>query len=403
MLYHHDSRPYEVAAADASAKAKNKINAVIEGGAPRAAKVVQKILTEIPDDMLVRGRAIQFEPLPTNILAAIPTPRRAPAPAPAPEIPETIDDTLERSIANGFKADETVQIKYTVHDHALTQMAYKLGIPWKYVQHLRAEGAWGHALLAHDLNEHFRNDAMRRFLIRSYQHQVRGFLSDKYRRLDSRPLVEAFASACQDIGAIPIQGFGTDTKVQLKAMLPTIFEPAPNEVVAFYVVWQNSDYGDGAHQLCSGMLRLWCTNYAVMDTTIRNVHIGQRLSDDVAYSERTHQLDTATMASAIQDTVKEILGPDSTTALCEAIRSAHEKEINPKQALALLKTELLQSKGEVDEVISRFNSPDVEMLPPGNTIWRLSNAISLFAGEVEDVSRRMDLERVAGKALSNWL
>jgi hypothetical protein len=399
MLYHHDNRPYEVAAADASAKAKDKIEKVIREGAPRAAQIIEKVLTEVPEDLLVRGRAIQFDPLPTSVLAAIPTPRYQPQPT--AQIPETIDETLERSIANGFKPDETVQIKYTIHDHAMSQMAYKFGIPWKYVQHLRDQGVWGNALLAHNFNEHFRNDITRRFLVRSYQHQVRGFLSDKYRRLDSRPLVEAFATACQDVGAIPIQGFGTDTKVQLKAMLPTIFEPAPNEVVAFYVVWQNSDYGDGAHQICSGMLRLWCTNYAVMDTTIRNVHIGKRLSEDVAYSERTHRLDTETMASAIEDTVKDVLGPESTTMLCDAIRSANEQQIDPRQALNLLKGELL--KGEVNGVLEKYNSPDVEMLPPGNTAWRLSNAVSLFANDVEDVSRRMDLERFAGKVLSNWL
>jgi len=41
--------------------------------------------------------------------------------------------------------------------------------------------------------------------------------------------------------------------------------------------------------------------------------------------------------------------------------------------------------------------PDVELLPAGNTSWRLSNAVSWLAGQVEDGERRLELEKVAGQ------
>ena len=399
MLIHHDSRPYAIAAAEASAKAKNKLEKTIDNGRASAAGIIDRVMKEVPSDMLVRGPAIDVESLSDTILASIPTPKKAALKSAEIEgdIPATIEEAINDTI---FKTEtpEVVQIKYKVHDHAMRQMAYRLGIPMRYISHLQKEGIWGHELLAHDLNEHFKHQISKRFLVRSYDWTVRGFLSDRYRRRDSRPLLEAFVEACDEIGAIPIDGKGTDVKVQLKAMIPIIFEPANNEVVAFYVTWSNSDYGAGAHEISAGILRLWCTNFAVLDTTMRNVHIGRRLSDDVNYSDKTYQLDTAATASAIKDTVKDVLSEKTTTQLCEVIKKSHEEEIDPQKAIAALKAEF--TKATSKKVIDVFNSPDVEMLPPGNTSWRLSNAISFVAGQSEDVEEKMNLERIAGKAIS---
>jgi len=62
--------------------------------------------------------------------------------------------------------------------------------------------------------------------------EVRGFLSDRYRRLDSRSIIEAFATAVQQKGALPYDGYDTDTKV---AMVDRLSElgPAVIEVSSF--------------------------------------------------------------------------------------------------------------------------------------------------------------------------
>jgi hypothetical protein len=57
------------------------------------------------------------------------------------------------------------------------------------------------------------------------------------------------------------------------------------------------------------------------------------------------------------------------------------------------------TKGEVDAVVQTFNSPDVENLPPGNSKWRLSNAISWVAGTLVDADRKLDLMRLAGSVV----
>lgn len=393
MLYHDSSRPYEAAASEAATAAKQRLEDMIENGKTSGAQVIQKVMTEVPTDQIVRGRALSFygetdhrdNEIPSGILAAIPK-ASTPGGSSSSLLEEMLDDSEERM---------------RVHQHALTQICQKVGFPWRYAQALRAQEVedWGVPLLAHNLNELYHNQA-KRYLIRSFEGEIRGFLSDRYRRLDSRPLVEAFAEACQKIGAVAIQGYATDTKVALKAMLPVVFEPAPNEVIAFYVYWGNSDYGNGAHELKVGILRLWCTNYAIMDDVLRQVHLGRRLSDDISWSNRTYDLDTKAMASAIDDMVSQSLSEEKTTELCSVVKTAHEEKIDPAKALAKFKKDL--TKGEMKRVAETFNSPDVENLPPGNSVWRLSNAISWVAGKTEDTERKIDLMKVAGKALT-WI
>ena len=54
----------------------------------------------------------------------------------------------------------------------------------------------------------------------------------------------------------------------------------------------------------------------------------------------------------------------------------------------------------VEAVVDAFNSPEVEMLPPGNTTWRMSNAISWIANtKVEDEGRTLEVMKVAGAIL----
>ena len=81
---------------------------------------------------------------------------------------------------------------------------------------VRAGIAWARELLAHNLKTIFANRfGKSRYLLRSVHGEVRGFLSDRYRRLDSRPIIEAFATAVRQKGALPYDGYVTDTKVAL--------------------------------------------------------------------------------------------------------------------------------------------------------------------------------------------
>ena len=183
----------------------------------------------------------------------------------------------------------------------------------------------------------------------------------------------------------------------MRIILPTVHEIAPGEYVIVGITWDNSDFGRGAQSLRMFVMRLWCWNGAVLETAMREVHLGRRLSDDIAYSEETMSLDSRATVGAIRDTARHLLGSvkvDETTAI---LRAAATQGIDPKGKVEALRKKV--GKGLADQVSEAYNRPDVEDLPPGNTAWRWSNALSWVAGHTDDPETRIDLERLAGDAL----
>lgn len=369
MLVHHDPRNYTEAAAAAATAARARLEQMIEDGRARAAAVIEAVQTQQPQDYIVKSSSVTFAP----------------------------DDN--RLLMSFMRDGEPCDLR--LHRHALQQAAGRVDLPWSYLGDLVAPGApaWALDLAAHNLNALYaqRTAPGTRSLARSVAGEVRGWLSDRYRRLDSRPITDAFCAACATTGALPIEGYVTDTKIALKAVLPTVYEPVPYEVMAFGAMLENSDFGNGALGLRIFCVRLWCTNYAIGDFGVREIHLGGKLADDVEWSDKTYALDTARTVSQIGDVVRGHLGPAAIDKFMATIKQAHEEKVDPKDAVALLRKSL--SKGETEAAVAAFNSPDVEMLPQGNTRWRLSNAVSWLAGKCDDTERKLDLMKVAGALL----
>lgn len=374
MLHHHDSSlTYEEAATNAADHARHKLERLLDQGRARARHVFEIVQAQQPVDRLVRASALRF-------IAA------------SEADPESADLVLQLG-----RGEDKLQ---RLHKHALGQASLRAGIPWAYVQRLREEPGWGTELIAHNFNEVFRrangkNDE--RFLVRSVNGEVRGLLSDRFKRLDSRPLLDAFARACDDVGALPCEAHVSDLRVAVRALLPRVYEPVKHEVMAFGVSLENSDFGAGALSVRTFCLRLWCSNFAIADDSLREVHLGARLPEEISWSDRTTSLEARRTASAVGDIVRGQLSKARIDAFQDAIRSANEQKVDPREALQLLRKTL--TAGEAQRAVEKFNSPDVELLPPGNTTWRLSNSISWLAGATDDVDRKLELERLAGRLL----
>jgi hypothetical protein len=363
MLVHHSSKSYEEAASEAAAHARNKLESLIENGRPRAAALIETVREQVPHDMIV----------------------------PAAKVSVLAPNDASRLIA------ELGQEQYGLHPFAIQKGAERLDIPPTYMRELiEKRQPWALDLAAQNFNAHLAHSNAK-YLFRAVKGEVRGWLSDHFRRIDSRPVFDAFASAAAKIGAMPVEGYVTDTKVALKAIIPAVFEPVPNEVMSVGMSLENSDFGNGAFSLRIFMLRLFCTNYAILDECLRQIHLGGRLSEDFAFSQRTYNLDTKTMASAVTDVVTSELAPAKIKEIEGVIVRANEEKVDPGAAVASLRKRL--SKGETEAVVEAFKSADIENLPQGNTLWRMSNAVSWVAGNTEDVERKLDLMKVAGELL----
>lgn len=375
MMLHHSPEPYERVASRAARAARDKLQALIERGRIRATAVLEQVEREQPRDRLALAQELAFEPSEAQPGEIVVVPDRG--------------------------------ASMPLHRHALGQVADKAGLPRTYLGRLLSpeHKGFGPELLAHNLTRLFREgrtvdegDGAEAFLLRSLalpeREEVRGFVSSRFKRLDSRPIVGAFADGCARIGAVPVEGYALDTKIALKAILPRVYEPVPYEVMVYGMALENSDYGNGALQVSFFALRLACTNGMLLEKSLRKVHLGSRLTPDVVWSARTLAAETEATAGAVHDLVTRRLDERHVALLEDGIRRANDEKVEPAKVNDFLKKHLLKSEAEA--VVAAFNSADIENMPAGQTRWRLAQAVSWIAGQTEDEERRLDLMRVAG-------
>lgn len=347
-------------AGERAKSAKQILEAKIGQGTTSARLTYDAILNNVPQDAIVRSSALAFP-------------------------------VREKDVAVNFGNGDQ-----GLHPNAVGQLAGRAGVPAEYLRDLvGSKEDWKRGLGAQILGEHFHQGAPgMRHLVRTVNGQAKAFLSDKYRRLDSRPLATAMIEECNKIGAQLVDGSMTETRVSLKAIIPMVYEPVQGEAIAFGVEWSNSDFGNGAHSVRAFILRLWCLNGATTDNNLSQVHLGGKLAEDIQFSQRTYALDTQTSVSALRDVVRGTLGDKGIAAQVQRIVTAQEQGITWNTVNARL-TKVLH-KNELKAAKDAFESSDVINLPAGDTMWRASNAISWIAKNTEDSERKLDLERAAG-------
>lgn len=355
--------------AERRAFAQERLHAYIEQKRAVAQAVVNRVMDEVPVDQIARARVLDFAPASNGIWYQLPG-----------------------------------QPQRRLHRNAVNQMAGRAGIPVRYLDHLEepthpgeAVPEWKRDLMAHTLREHFRHDEGR-YLLRSVGDETRGFLSDRFKRIDCRPVVATLVEAATKLGALVVDGSASSIRSHLKVIVPRIIEPFPGEFVVWGLSWGNSDYGSGANEINMFVGRVWCWNGMVAEKTLRQIHLGRRLDDSIQYSDRTLDLDTKLAVSAAQDAVKHCLEEAQMNRFISAIQAANAAEVNGKAASEALAKRT--SKDTAKRVVEAFNGADVVDLPPGNTDWRWANALSLVARDSEDADLKIDLEKLAGEVLS---
>lgn len=335
--------------------AQQKLQKVIDTGREKAARVIEEVMAARPQDAVIGTERVTFS------------------------------DTLSAVIG---------QTELRLHDNAFSQALGRTGIPVKYGKEL-ANSDWGRRLLAHSFNEimHHKPETV---LLRTVRGEIRGWLSNSYRRLDAGPIVEAFASAMASVGGLAVDGVVGGLRLSLRGIVPQIMWICGDPVVIGAAL-QTSDYGRGTLELQLYDLRLVCINGMIGQNVLRAVHLGRRIEqENDTFSQRTHDLDTQTMASAVGDLIVGQLDSGALAARGARLERAASADVDPKTAFAELRK--VMTKAEVDAASEVFAFGGDDVVPTGRSAWRLSNAVSWVARAAEP-ERRLDLERVAGELL----
>lgn len=299
---------------------------------------------------------------------------------------------------------ENSGLHFSLHPNAVSQIAERMGIPTKYLRQLSTGKGWERQLAAFILNEHSSWTDRNRVLIRSVGHEVRAVLSDSYRRLNSVEIITAFVEEAAKQGAVIADAYMSDTKVWAETILPqpfTVPTAKNGDVIIFAGArFSTSDYGDGAVDMRSFMLNGACTNGMVRESIMKQVHLGSKLPDNLALSNETYALDTKTTVSAVRDLTQGLYSKDNIMRKALEIQGASEIEVDFNGELnklvkngSLLKTE----KGEVEKVLMR-NDPN-DGVQGGATLWKLTQAITAHAREVDPVRSR-ELHEISGALLN---
>jgi len=380
-MLHHDGRDYDVACAETKAWFEQKIAEQTAAGAQRAVETLMKVEQYQPKDVIRTGVELSKQ---IHVV-------------PQDDAPSIVVLGKDAAIAS------------RVHRHAQQQLCQRVGVPSKFVGDLcdSSEG-WQAELAQHTLRELYEHN-MDRMLLRAVaigqrqdganRYEVRGVLSDRYRRLDSRVLFAAFADAAKQVGLVPVDGVFSDIRASLRCLLPKVFQPIKDEVVAYGMELRNSDFGAGGVEVSCFEYKPWCTNLATLQNELRKVHLGSRLPADLQLTQRTYDLDAETFASAIRDVTTDALSDDRLFKLNAATAAAADKKLTWAEAKKLVAGKLTKAEQQKAEVIFDDATPEAAHGASGpGSRWKLSNVISWMAnGESVDADRKLDLQRFAGE------
>lgn len=306
--------------------------------------------------------------------------------------------------ANGSLRMDMPDGQFSLHDNAIGQLADRMGIPQRYLRGLASGEPWAKQLAATLLNEHSGWTQRSRVLVRTVGTQVRGVLSDSYRRLNSVEILTAFVQEAAQQGAVISDAYMNDTKIWAETILPTpLTVPTANngDVVIFAGArFSTSDYGDGAVDMRAFLLNGACLNGMVRESVMKQVHLGSKLPDNLQLSQQTYELDTKTTVSAVRDLTKGLFSKDNLMKKAIEIQGASEIDVDFEHELKRLTRDggLLKQEGKEVEKILMRNDPE-DGVQGGATLWKLTQAITAHARELSP-ERSRELHELSGQLLN---
>lgn len=288
--------------------------------------------------------------------------------------------------------------QFSLHANAVGQLADRMGVPQRYLRTLAGGEEW------QVLNEHSGWTQRSRVLVRTVGKQVRGVLSDSYRRLNSVEILTAFVEEAANQGAVISDAYMNDTKVWAETILPQpIVVPTKNngDVVIFAGArFSTSDYGDGAVDMRAFLLNGACLNGMVRESVMRQMHLGAKLPDSLALSQQTYELDTQTTVSAVRDLTRGLFLPENIKEKAYEIQGASEIEVDLEKEVKKLTSNgsLLKAEGQEVEKLLMKNDPN-DGVQGGSTLWKLTQAITAHARTLTP-ERSRELHEISGQLMN---
>ena len=281
--------------------------------------------------------------------------------------------------------------EFTLAETARMQIADRLEVPFRYLEHLRAEHP---NLFDSTVNTLFKSHNETR-LIRTLGDNCRAFLSPKYRILDNYQFIGTFLPLLAELPDAEVhEAYLSETHLHISVILrQTRMEVKPNDIVRFGVILGNSEVGLGSLTVLPFIHRLVCSNGLIAQETdgspVRKVHLGRRISDlSMLPNEREVWL-------AYAEQIRTLADRDRFPQIVNRLRLASSQMVtsSPEDAIEDLAKKHQLSKDESEAVLNRFVTGE------DLSIWGLVNAVTETAKLASTSQRKVELQTIGGKLL----
>jgi len=317
-------------------------------------------------------------------------------------------DRSDTSLALEIPTEEEVE-HFPIRPVALRQIGSKLKIPAKFIDRCEKYPD----LIAGNINYLFKREPEKR-LVRTLDGNVRGFLSDSYRRMDNYDVAKAVLPVLAEYGAQVTSCEVTERKLYIKAIRPDLVAeiPPPEGAVmgeghTFFIdkvqaglTINNSEIGFGRLSLQPSHFTKRCTNYASFtDYAFNKVHLGSKddSSADIRelMSDQTKKVDDAALWMKVRDLVIGAMDGTIFDKIVDDLKASRGQQIegNPVKCVELLSKRHGLTDDESGGVIEH-------LIKGGElTQYGLSNAVTRLSQDIEKYDRATELEVLGGKII----
>lgn len=280
-----------------------------------------------------------------------------------------------------------------INEIAHKQIAEKLKIPQRYYDLLKKQKDPELLnLLVKNINTLLHKQDSKR-LVRTLDGRVRAFLSSRYKILDNYSMLSLALEEFRKHNVEIEKSYLTDTRMYVRATIPSLqADIKENDPVRAGISVQNSEVGHGRYKIESYLYRVICQNGAISTQNFSRTHIGRDHQIGEIISQRTVELESATIVSQAKDYIEHVLNPTNFEIWVNALKNSTEVQID-KPAIA------------VDNIVVEYNLPPTAkddllnyfIKEGGSTQYDLGNAITYYAQQnTTTIDDQTDLERIGG-------
>ena len=294
--------------------------------------------------------------------------------------------------------------QYPIKDHALTQIAERVGIPTKYLRKMQDEAP---QLLSTNINTWFDATPERR-MVRTLAGNQRAFLSDRYARTDAIDVLQVALPEFSRAGVTVRSCELTENRLYVKAVFDGLTREVKSsrvgDMVKAGLMVSTSEIGMGATQVTPWAEFTLCTNGMVREGGKRWAHLGKRIGgEDAAYltDETVAQSDKLDLM-VIRDTIRAALDPKRFEEWIASLQETTQRRItgSVEKGIQLLATKLTLVEGEKNSVLRHLiEGGDLSQ-------YGLLNAVTRTAEDATDYDRATELEAAGQRVLelspSEW-